>query len=431
MKTRPNNPAQLKKTQLLLDAASKRFRQSFAQGRFDAALQACMQAAQLAPTLATPWIDAAVSCIKLERWDSAIAHAQQALQRGGSSFALFDALAHAHAASHQAEASLRYGQQALQLRAQSFAQAPALAHTPPASQPAAPSAANRSHNLIAFSLFGANVKYCEAAVLNARAQPLCYPHWTCRFYIDDSVPPDVVQRLRELDCEVLHIDANLARWPGPMWRFAAYDSPGLQRVIFRDADSVISEREARAVQQWIDSPQRFHHMRDFGSHTELLLAGLWGCVAGALPPMHSLVDIFLRKPVQSQHFADQYFLREYVWPYARDSLLQHDSVFNFMDPLPFPDDPDGPDGPAPSRFHVGCAECAPQFEVASSLPEGSLVRWTIYRPAEAAPNQAESTICSYDGVVRNGAVRDHLPSDYARQLQSGSLQIRVQARTNV
>jgi hypothetical protein len=70
-----------------------------------------------------------------------------------------------------------------------------------------------------------------------------------------------------------------------MWRFAAYDDPNVDRVIFRDADSIISTREAGAVEEWVASGQAFHAMRDYGSHTDLLLAGMWGVARGALPPM--------------------------------------------------------------------------------------------------------------------------------------------------
>jgi hypothetical protein len=48
--------------------------------------------------------------------------------------------------------------------------------------------------------------------------------------------------------------------------------------------------------------------------------------------------------------ADQDFLRKYVWPYARQRILQHDSVFDFMNSRPFPE------GLQRKDFHVGCVE---------------------------------------------------------------------------
>ncbi|MDR0479337.1 MAG: hypothetical protein LBH31_05950 [Burkholderiaceae bacterium] len=97
-----------------------------------------------------------------------------------------------------------------------------------------------------------------------------------------------------------------------MWRLLALDDPQAHRILFRDADSVISRREADAVQQWLASGKRFHMMRDWWAHTELILDGLWGMVAGSLPPLEQLMQPFMSKPLESRHFADQHFLQQYI-----------------------------------------------------------------------------------------------------------------------
>ena len=58
--------------------------------------------------------------------------------------------------------------------------------------------------------------------------------------------------------------------------FSQINDPEAEYVIFRDADSVVSHREAEAVAEWIESGRLFHTMRDSGSHTALILAGMWG-----------------------------------------------------------------------------------------------------------------------------------------------------------
>lgn len=408
-----------KKAQLLLDALGKRIQQAYGAGQYNEALQACLQAARLAPDLAQPWIDAAVCHLKFDRWDDAITCAGNALARKGATFALFDALSEAWGGKGVREQAQRWGNQALALRAARFNGPPLFEHDVlGAPLPPPPSEATREHNLIAFSLFGGSSKYCETAVLNATEQARIYPHWRCRFYIDETVPAHVVERLREGGAELVRVDAQLKRWPGQMWRFAAYDTPGLHRVLFRDADSVINEREAQAVAEWVASDCRFHHMRDNATHTELLLAGMWGVTAGALPAMEKLIGRALYRPVQSQRFADQYFLREHVWPYARQSLLQHDSLFGFMDAKPFPSEL------APGRFHVGYAEGSPFFNAETDLPDGTAVHWELVAPAPA--NTA--AICRYPAVVVDGGfVRGHLPARYAEQLEQGQLTVVVKA----
>lgn len=111
--------------------------------------------------------------------------------------------------------------------------------------------------------------------MNTEISAKIYPGWLCRFYVDGSVPQTIIQRLQDNGAEVVKVDAALQNWPGTMWRFLAMDDPEAAYVLFRDADSVISWREAAAVQQWLESGKLFQTLRDASTHTELILAGLW------------------------------------------------------------------------------------------------------------------------------------------------------------
>ena len=46
------------------------------------------------------------------------------------------------------------------------------------------------------SLFGNNSKYVEPAILNTQVSPMLFPGWVCRFYVDDSVSSEAIQRLK-------------------------------------------------------------------------------------------------------------------------------------------------------------------------------------------------------------------------------------------
>jgi len=415
----PQGDRRRSKSQLLIDAACKRAKMLHAQGRYAEALDVCLQTARTWPRVAAAWGDAAVNCIKLERWDDAVRCAQSALACGGNSLSVYDALSHAHGALKQWNEVRRYGLHALTLRDRRFGGGLPVPHALPRDMPPAPDAENRQRNVIAFSLFGGDSRYCESAVLNALEQPHIYPHWICRFYIDASVPDAIVGRLREAGAQVVVVQGPAAQWPGTTWRFLALDDAHADRVLLRDADSVISSREATAVDQWLRSGKHFHAMRDSGTHTELLLAGLWGAVCGALPPIGTLMQRFLRNPLESAHFADQYFLRQYVWPYARISLMQHDSIFGFLNACPFPD------GATPDDFHVGYSEGSPYFTAPSELPDGSAVKWLLYRTGGDAGHAGSSLVCSYPARVTAGAVRAHIPARYARWIAEGTAYVRV------
>ena len=417
--TKTTTPQDISQIQALLEASQKRENALRAEGRYQEALDICLQITGAYPQVAGPWLNAAINYVMLTRWQEAIHHAQAALKLNSNDLGIYDALAHAHGALEEWDEARRYGLQALDIRAKKFGGEPVLAWPNPPPLPPPPSAQTRERNLIAFSLFGRDSKYCETAIVNVQEQPDVYPYWTCRFYVDDSVPDKVIARLTKDGAQIVPVKGAAAEWPGPMWRLLALDDPQVHRILFRDADSIISRREAAAVDEWLTSGKRFHIMRDWGSHTELMLAGLWGMVAGSLPPLDALMQRFMSTPLESQHFADQYFLRQYVWPYARASLMQHDSLFGFMDAVPFPD------RERRKLFHVGCLE-ALVIGVKTNLPDGTEATWKLFRLEQSPDGQSQETlVCAYHGVVKDGEVRAYIPKRYAQWIEEKTALVRL------
>jgi hypothetical protein len=391
----------------------QQYQAAVARGDYGAAITTALALARARPKVGEPWGLAAACAVLSERWDDAIRYGLTAVQRGAKTPNAYDALAHAYGAKSQWDQAAQWGLRALTMKdvARPVPEwsAPAL--------PLPPSPETRHLNVIAFALYGKRARYCEPAVLNAIEQPNVYPYWTCHFYIDDSVPADVVRRLEAHGAKVIAITDAMRRWPGPMWRFVALDEPGVHRVLFRDADSVIGMREAGAVAQWIESGRCFHHMRDSGSHTALMLAGTWGAVGGALPPVTPLIEAFLAKAVASQRFADQDFLAQYLWPICKQNMLCHDSVFGFMDAVPFAD------GGPPGWFHVGSAEGIPIFSLPTTHPEGTAVTWQLF---ERRDGKEWPLTSAYPAVVRKGAVSDNIPARFALRINEPELKFRVE-----
>ncbi len=110
------------------------------------------------------------------------------------------------------------------------------------------------------------------------------------------------------------------------WRFLVANDPGVGRFLVRDADSVLNLRERLAVDEWLASGRWFHIMRDWWSHTDLVLAGMWGGVAGALPPLAPLMADYQPGTMETPNI-DQWFLRDSLWRYLRQSVLVHDRCF--------------------------------------------------------------------------------------------------------
>lgn len=183
-------------------------------------------------------------------------------------------------------------------------------------------------NIISFSLWGDNPEYLEGAILNATLAPIIYPNWKCRFYCDTSVSSNVIEQLKSRGAEVRILDKNTLPFFGLFWRFFVADDPKVDRYIIRDCDCVVNSQERIAVDEWIESGRHFHIMRNYASHTELMHAGMWGGVKGAIPCIVDLIVDYYDHH-SKERTIDQRFLRHYIWPIAKQSNLCHDSHYDF------------------------------------------------------------------------------------------------------
>jgi hypothetical protein len=286
---------------------------------------------------------------------------------------------------------------------------------PPMFDPSAP-----QQNVIAYSLFGGNPRYCESAVMNAHAAQELFPGWTCRFYLDVSVPLHVQQRLRAVGAQLVRMDLEqpqaAAAMPAVLWRFLVMDDPAVKRFLLRDADSLLSEREPPAVQQWLDSGQWFHHMRDYFTHTELILAGMWGGSSGMLPKVAPLIQQYVANYNGSARFVDQYFLREALWPTVRQSLLCHDELFGFHDARPFPPHP--PIRWQTDKFHVGSNTSYQLISGDSALDDGAQQSLLLWR-------QGQTEALSYQAEVGSGKWKLSLPFFLVAEISAGTLRVEL------
>ena len=200
---------------------------------------------------------------------------------------------------------------------------------------------DRSRNVISFSLYGDKERYVRVAIENAKAVQYVYPGWSCRFTVDQSVPVPVLDQLSSHGAQI-RISPDLhdpALNTGLFWRFTVASDPGVDFFLVRDADSLINVREKVAVDEWIASDRDFHVMRDFYSHSELILAGLWGGVAGRIPNIVGQINQWHKDWPSDQlgvHNHDQLFLRKHIWPTIKSSLMQHDSAFRAEGTRNFP-----------------------------------------------------------------------------------------------
>ena len=301
---------------------------------------------------------------------AAIATAEEYIARGGNDSNIFDMLAHSQYRTGNFEEAKAAGERALAIKDEQ-----ALAPLGLSLQPI-PADAESKAKVIAFSLWGSNPRYLRGALHNVLAAKNVYPGWTCRFYVDSSVDQAFRDALGSLGAEVLEhrifgMPQRLSR------RFAVADDETVGRFLVRDCDSVVNQREARAVEAWIAGGKPFHIMRDWWTHTDPILAGMWGGIAGVLPSMRMLLGAYKSKHLETPNW-DQWFLRDSVWALVRDSATIHDRYFASRNAEPFPGDmPAG-------NLHVGQDE----FAVRRNVQKAILGEWLEKLPILKMPDDS-------------------------------------------
>ena len=198
--------------------------------------------------------------------------------------------------------------------------------------------------IISLSLWGQDPKYCVGAIRNAELAEEIYPGWEIHIQMDCQVPTYVWLALGDLGDHVhpmRRIDPKtngvaVGDWRGMFWRFDYANCEGVEAFISRDCDSRIGEREAAAVEEWLESGKGFHIMRDHPWHGSRMLGGMWGCRTDALPEftdmMYNMDDpTELLSHHDDRWQTDQDFLKEKIYPRIVNDAMIHASFLK-MEP---------------------------------------------------------------------------------------------------
>ena len=340
-----------KNIQNRMTSLAEKFRNVMAEGNYFAAKKCCESVLALTPDNPSVLNDYALTLMRtgdyLKAYDIYISMftSRDQTQFSGN---WLDGLAEVCGWLDKSEELQKYGHYSLKLSDELCSKG--MRYELPSDMPPKFDPSDKTRNVIAFSLYGASPKYCETMIKNAEISGELYPAWTCRVYYNDSVPATVINRLLELGVQLIDMTGESGITP-TMWRFLVMDDPSVSRYLLRDADSLFSEKEVAAVNEWLNSPYWFHHMRDYFTHTELLLAGLWGGCQGGFPCVKDLMVKFVRQYNGNARFTDQQFLRAEIWPTVRQSILNHDEIFLFHNAQPYP--AHAPVRWETERFHIG------------------------------------------------------------------------------
>lgn len=277
-------------------------------------------------------------CVCLSRanqYERALVHLELLARREPGDYLAQDGLCSCLAKLGRHDEAAVAGTQALTLKDEARGPLPAGWSLPAMGPDAWLASQGERQSVIAFSLWGKAPRYLRGALDNVLAAAYLYPGWRVRFYVDESVPAELLDCLREHGAEVMMQPAGQSLRERLCWRFLVANDPGIGRFLIRDADSVLNARERVAVDAWLASGHWFHIMRDWWSHTDLVLAGMWGGVAGVLPSLAPMLATYQSGNMETPNI-DQWFLRDCVWPCLRVSSQIHDRCFTPQGAEPWP-----------------------------------------------------------------------------------------------
>ncbi len=256
----------------------------------------------------------------MKRYDEAIAQAAGYLERHGEDLTILDALKVAHFYTGRIVQAIRYGQRGIELRDAEACRVPtAVTMTEPSGPPS-------GRKVISFSLWGTAPFYSYGAMINLILSRTVYPDWSCRFYVDKSVPRACVAFLSENGADVRKIEDE---YPGVglFQRFLVMNDPTVGRFLVRDCDARLSAAEADLVRQWIDSGYPFHAVRDHVLHNELMIGCLWAGRTDCGIDIVELMRRYFTFGPTAKYGHDQRMLGRMLWPIIRGRCLVHDKYY--------------------------------------------------------------------------------------------------------
>lgn len=283
----------------------------------------------------------------MKEHNEAITYAQKLVDIEPNNPTVYDTLAEAYYFIEDYEKSSEAGTQSLHLKDKTYGKLTQPFNLP---QQSPAEFTKGKKKVISYSLWGNNPRYLRGALRNLLLAPELYPDWELWFWLDDSVPAEFQELIVKLGGHIKKQEKGQKIVHKLSWRFFVANADSVGYFLVRDADSSLTIREVRAVDEWLKSGRYFHIMRDWWTHTDLVLAGMWGGVAGLLPNIEQLLNHYKPAHVATKN-EDQWFLRDEIWKYIKQNICIHDRCFGHMSPLKWPSEPY-------NNEHVGCNEYA-------------------------------------------------------------------------
>lgn len=188
---------------------------------------------------------------------------------------------------------------------------------------------------IGYSFWGDKTSpYFSGIYINLKSAALLYPDWdVCLFTPSGCLTPEEIKNFRNINPRFTPFELDFyPGWTGMFWRMLPIFISSYTHLCVRDLDSLLSKREADAVNEWLESNHCLHIMRDHPAHTAPIMGGMFGvkCDSKARKVFRPIKNILLNSLIradQSYWQVDQLFLGQHVYPRYIDSMTVHDPYF--------------------------------------------------------------------------------------------------------
>ena len=184
--------------------------------------------------------------------------------------------------------------------------------------------------IISFCLYGSKYLYCSGLIENIDLINKKYKDWEIYVYYS-NIPEKILSILKnKTNTYLFECKHNGYNWEGMFWRFYPIQNKDIDIFLSRDADSRITEREMKFVNEWLNSDKIFHIIRDHQGHRIEILGGTFGVKVKEFNKIYNLKNIDYYKEIFYDRFSknqdrdpDQIFLQEYVWPLIKNNNMAH------------------------------------------------------------------------------------------------------------
>lgn len=184
------------------------------------------------------------------------------------------------------------------------------------------------NKIISFCLYGKLDFYCLGLIENIDLINEKYNDWKIYVYYA-NIPEKILKILKnKQNTYLFECKHNGYKWEGMFWRFYPIESNDIDIFLSRDADSRITEREMKFVNEWINSKKSFHIIRDNYQHNIEILAGTFGVKVKEFNKINKIkkLDEYIlefNKGFINNKQVDQIFLMKIIWPLIKDNHMAH------------------------------------------------------------------------------------------------------------